>query len=232
MRFHEAWPQAAEVPGWLTREQGELLWTSCVEAGPAPTVLEVGSHEGRSTVLLALAVDEAGGRLTAVDPFDPTWRYGAPGTEERLRARLERTGAAGRVHLVVARSADVRRDWTLPLSVVYVDGGHGYPTARDDLTWSDHLPAGGRLLLHDAFSSVGVTSAVLLHVLPGRRLTYEGRRGSMAVLVRRAPTLRDRARIVGELPWFARNVLVKVLLRARLRRLARLLGHADTDDPY
>jgi predicted O-methyltransferase YrrM len=232
VRFDEAWPLAAEVPGWLTRDQGRVLWASCAEAGREPSVLEVGSHEGRSTVLLALAVQELGGHLTAVDPFDPRWRYGTPGTEERLRERLRRTGAGDRVDVRVARSADLRRAWSRPLALVYVDGGHDYPTARDDLAWADHLPAGGRLLMHDAFSSVGVTLALLLHVLPGRRLAYERRTGSLAVLVRRRPSLRDRVRILTALPWFARNIVVKVLLRARLRGPARLLGHDEPNDPY
>ena len=232
MRFEEAWPRVAGVPGWLTRDQADLLWTSCLAAGPRAEVLEVGSHEGRSTVLLGLAVGEVDGRLTAVDPFDPRWRYGVDGTEQRMRARLEDAGVTDRVDVLVARSGDLRRTWSRPLDLVYVDGGHDYPTVRDDLRWAEHLPRGGRLLLHDAFSSVGVTSALLLHVLPGRQLAYEQRRGSLAVLVRRPPTPRDRLRLLTPMPWFARNLLVKVVLRARLRPLARLLGHRDTADPY
>jgi hypothetical protein len=46
------------------------------------------------------------------------------------------------------------------------------------------------------------------------------------------PTTRDRLRIVAELPWWGRNVFVKVLLRLRLRPAARLLGHASPYDPY
>jgi len=232
VRFEEAWPRVADVPGWLTRDQGHLLWTSCLAAGPRPEILEVGSHEGRSTVVLGLAAAEVDGRLTAVDPFDPRWRYGVDGTEQRMRGRLDRAGLTSRVDVVVARSGDVRRAWTRPLDLVYVDGGHDYPTVRDDLRWAELLPPGGRLLLHDAFSSVGVTLALLLHVLPGRGLAYEERCGSLAVLVRRPPGPRDRLRLLEPLPWFARNLLVKVALRARLRPLARLLGHGDTADPF
>jgi hypothetical protein len=38
--------------------------------------------------------------------------------------------------------------------------------------------------------------------------------------------------MLAELPWWLRNLVVKVLLRLRLRPLARVLGHADTADPY
>lgn len=50
--------------GWLTKEEARLLWHQAYDCeGP---ILEVGSYEGRSTVLLASL-----GRLVyAVDPFD------------------------------------------------------------------------------------------------------------------------------------------------------------------
>jgi hypothetical protein len=37
---------------------------------------------------------------------------------------------------------------------------------------------------------------------------------------------------VREIPWCIRNVMVKVLLRLRLRPLARVLGHDSPYDPY
>ena len=45
-------------------------------------------------------------------------------------------------------------------------------------------------------------------------------------------TRSDRLRILAELPWWLRNVGIKVLLRLRLHPLARLAGHADRADPY
>jgi hypothetical protein len=34
------------------------------------------------------------------------------------------------------------------------------------------------------------------------------------------------------MPWWLRNVFVKVLLRLRLRPVARLFGHDSPYDPY
>ena len=39
-------------------------------------------------------------------------------------------------------------------------------------------------------------------------------------------------RILAELPWWVRNVFLKVLLRLRLRPVARLFGHDSPYDPY
>lgn len=101
-----------------------------------------------------------------------------------------------------------------------------YWTAADDLRWADHLPLGAPLLMHDTFSSIGVTAAVLLHVAPGGKLRYLGRTGSLARFERGAPSTADRLRIVRELPWFLRNVAIKVGLR-----VLRLFGHRRPD-PY
>jgi hypothetical protein len=115
---------------------------------------------------------------------------------------------------------------------VYVDGKHDVLSLRDDLRWSAHVPPGGVVLVHDAFSSVGVTLG-LLSVLPlSRRLRYVGRTGSLARLEVGRPHLRDRLRPLREVPWWMRNVAVKVLLRLGLRPLARLLGHRGLDDPF
>jgi hypothetical protein len=39
-------------------------------------------------------------------------------------------------------------------------------------------------------------------------------------------------RLLRQLPWFLRNVALKILLRLRLRPVARLCGHDSPYDPY
>lgn len=227
--FESTFALAEPVPGWLTRDQAEVLWR---EAGRLPAgahVVEIGSHLGRSAVVLA-SVPHV--RLTCIDPFDSAWRYGAADTRERFEATLARAGVRDRVTVLAERSGEVRPTWTRPVDLVYVDGKHDVLTVRDDLRWAALLPPGGRLLLHDAFSSIGVTAGVLAVVLPGRRLRYLDRTGSLARFEVARPGPADRVRLLRELPWFARNVGIKVLLRLRLGAVARLLGHHDTADPY
>jgi hypothetical protein len=73
---------------------------------------------------------------------------------------------------------------------------------------------------------------MLVRVLPSRKYTYLERAGSLARIALRPPTARDRLRLLAQLPWFARNVVVKVLLRLRLGPATRLLGHRGPYDPY
>jgi hypothetical protein len=96
-----------------------------------------------------------------------------------------------------------------------------------------HLPEGAPVLVHDCFSSIGVTLGTLLHVLPAKDLRYERRAGSMALFRVGKPSRADRLRILAELPWWVRNVLVKVLLRLRLRPVAKVVFKHDSPyDPY
>jgi hypothetical protein len=118
------------------------------------------------------------------------------------------------------------------VDLVYVDGQHDYWTVREDLRWADRVPAGGAVLVHVAFSSLGVTLALLRTVPVARRIVYVGRTGSLARLEVRRPAPADRLRPFGEVPWWVRNLVVKVLLRLRLRGLTRLLGHDQPEDPY
>ena len=112
------------------------------------------------------------------------------------------------------------------MSLLYVDGAHRFAPARDDLArWGARVAPGGVMLVHDAFSSVGVTLALLAECVLRDGWRYAGRTGSLAEYERVAsPRARNAARQLAELPWFARNVLLKALVLVHLRPLAHRLG--------
>lgn len=229
--FEAAFATADAIPGWLTRDQASELFRLAAQVPSGGTIVEVGTHLGRSAVILGLAA-RPGVRVVAIDPFLPDWRYGREDTEAMLRENLARAGVADRVEVRAVTSEAARAAWSGSVDLVYVDGGHSYWACRDDLGWARWVPPGGHVLVHDAFSSLGVTTALLRHVLPSSILRCAGRTGSLATLVVGPPALRDRARILGQLPWWLRNLVVKVALRLRLRPLAAALGHRDQADPY
>jgi hypothetical protein len=86
------------------------------------------------------------------------------------------------------------------------------------------------MLVHDAFSSIGVTAALLVECVARDGWRYVGRTGSLAEYERapeplsRGERLRSALRQLGQLPWFARNVLIKTLVLAGLRPLAHRIG--------
>jgi hypothetical protein len=53
---------------------------------------------------------------------------------------------------VVAASAQASKHWTIPLGMVFIDGGHSLHAAMTDYrSWSTHVVVGGILAIHDIF---------------------------------------------------------------------------------
>jgi hypothetical protein len=232
-QFPSVWEFASGVSGWLTEAQAELLWETAEQLPPTPLVVEIGSHQGRSTIILATAAGNRGGRVVAIDPFVDGRLFGGSSTRELFEHNIAGAGLDGSVELLSEYSTRARPEWTRRIDYLYIDGKHDYWTLSDDLLWARHLPEGAPVLIHDCFSSIGVTLGILAHVLPSRTLTYERRVGSLALFRVSRPTVADRRRIVAEIPWWLRNVAVKVLLRLRLRRTAaRVFGHDSPYDPF
>ncbi len=216
----------ADIEGWLTDDQARRL---AARAGAARgLVVEIGSFRGRSTIVLASAAEA----VVAIDPHAGSDRGpqeiapdAARGDEdhEAFQANLARAGVGERVRHVRRPSAEAYGDVDGPVALLYVDGAHRFGPARADLAgWGARVAPGGAMLVHDAFSSVGVTLALLAECVFSRRWRYAGRTGSLAEYERSDLAGRDRAgnvlRQLAELPWFARNLVVKALIVARLRR--------------
>lgn len=231
--FEAAWGVASTIPGWLTEEQARLLFDAARDLPAGPLLLEIGSHQGKSTVVLATAARARGGRVVAVDPFVDGRLFGGASTRDKFEGNLRQAELTDAVELLSEYSTRARPTWSRDLDYLYIDGKHDYWTLSDDLKWARHLPAGAPVLVHDCYSSIGVTLGVLAKVLPSRTLRYERRAGSLALFRVGTPSVADRVRIVREVPWWLRNVAVKVLLRLRLRTVAaRAFGHESPYDPY
>jgi hypothetical protein len=213
-RFPEIWAIADGIPGWLTTAQAELLHEQARTLPAGATVVEIGSHKGRSTVVLADALRERGGTVVAIDPFIDGPMFGGSATRDHFERHVEMAEVGDTVELLCDYSTKARKSWDRSFEMLYIDGKHDYWTFTDDLKWRSGLPAGAPVLVHDCFSSIGVTLGVLVRVLPAGDLRYERREGSLALF-----------RVV-------RNVFIKVLLRLRLRPVARAFGHDASYDPY
>ena len=78
------------------------------------------------------------------------------------------------------------------------------------------------MLIHDSFSSVGVTLAILRALALGRRFRYAGRSGSMTEyrrqLVAGSGRFRNALAQLAQLPWFVKNLGLKVLIVTRLKK--------------
>lgn len=226
------------VPGWLTAAQARRLWDAARLLRAPAQIVEIGSFRGRSTIVLALAAAE-GVQVVAIDPHLGGDRgpqeYGdrpqlGEADHEAFTANLQRAGVADRVRHVRRFSQEALDDVGGEIALLYVDGAHRFVPAVADLRrWGARVPVGGRLLVHDSFSSVGVTLALAAEVIGHAGWRYRGRSGSLAEYERVAALpgagrAAEVARGLAQLPWFARNLAIKVLLVARLPAVARHLG--------
>lgn len=242
--FNEVFRSVDGVQGWMTRAQAFRLWERARELSPGDQVVEIGSFHGRSMIILATAAPD-GVELVAIDPHGGNdrgpqeisgYEEEAQRDFEQFHANLREAGVDERVRHLRMYSDRALGEVDGEVQLLYIDGAHRYRPALDDLRrWGARVAPGGTMLVHDSFSSVGVTLALASSTFFGSEFRYVGRSGSMTEY-RREP-VRGRARLenawrqIRELPWFARNVVVKVAILARLRPLYRLLG-SDGNWPY
>jgi predicted O-methyltransferase YrrM len=236
-----------DVEGWMSDDQAARLAARATAVPAGGRIVEIGSYRGRSAIVLASSAP-ATAEVVAIDPHAGNdrgprqWTGTADEGEadhRAFRANLERAGVAERVRHVRARSQDALGDVDGAIDLLYVDGAHGYGPAVADLRdWGARVAPGGTLLVHDSWSSVGVTLALLRVLALDGRFAYAGRSRSLAEYRRLERPAGPRARLrslgrqLGELPWFARNLAIKAAIVARLRPLARALGHRDGPWPY
>jgi SAM-dependent methyltransferase len=214
-----------DVEGWLTEAQAARL-DRCARAVPDEgRIVEIGSFRGRSTIVLAQAA-AAGVEIVAIDPHlgsdrGPQEIAAQPELGEQdtqiFRANLERHGVLDRVRHVRMLSSQAPLEDTI--DALYVDGAHRFGPARDDLVrWGARVRRGGTMLVHDSFSSIGVTLALLSCVTFSRRWRYVGRDGSLTEYVADGGGVSSALRQLAVLPWFAWNVGLKILTVLKIRR--------------
>jgi len=242
----EALQAVRDVDGWMSPDQAERLYRAAASTHAGDTIVEIGSFRGRSTIVLASAAP-SGTQIVAIDPHAGNDRgpnelegfaAAAATDHEIFNANLAAAGVTDRVRHVRAFSDAAHDEVPGELAVLYVDGAHRYAPARNDIhEWGKRVVPGGTLLIHDSFSSVGVTLAIMRELMFGNRWRYVGRARSLTEY--RADldgTARSRAanacRQLVQLPWFLKNVLVKVLITVKLGGLMKKVTGRDPEWPY
>ncbi|HEX8781186.1 MAG TPA: class I SAM-dependent methyltransferase, partial [Nocardioides sp.] len=160
--------QARAAKGFMPDDEGALLHRLALERLPHGVVLEVGTYCGKSAVYLGAAAREVGGTVVTVDHHRGSeenqagWehhdtslvdaRTGRMDTLPVFRRTIEQAGLEDHVVAVVGASATVAALWRAPLSMLFIDGGHGKEPARADYAgWARWVMTGGLLVVHDVF---------------------------------------------------------------------------------
>ncbi len=243
--FDDTWLQLETVDGWMSREQGALLDRAARQVPENGVIVEIGSFHGRSTIVLGAAA-LASASIIAVDPHagsdrGPQEIAAQPelGVEdfERFTANIEAAGLTERITHLRMFSDQALAAIPDQIDLLYVDGAHRFGPARADIAnYGARIAPGGTMLVHDSFSSIGVTLALLSTTTISNEWSYLGRAGSLAEYRRRGNAggaFRNATKQLAELPWFFRNVAIKAAITVGRPSIARRLGHdPELDGPW
>ena len=207
----------AEVPHWLVvaraakgfmpDDEGMALHRAGMVAGGSGDghFLEVGTYCGKSAVYLGAAARHTGRVLFSVDhhhgseEMQAGWPHHDPGVVDRRTGQMDTLPWARRtindaglecdVVLVVGESVTVARAWGEPLSLLFIDGGHGEDVAWADYrAWAPKVAVGGTLAIHDVFSDPNdggqVPYDIFCAALASGEFTEAGATGSLRLLAR------------------------------------------------
>lgn len=197
---------ARGIEGYLTDREARFLALLVAYPTAEGVVLEIGSHKGKSTVILARAAAFAGGgRVVAVDPLtspsptDPGLR-GAGSVRPEFEANLVFAGVRDRVEFHPMTSAELAARWDpgRTIRLLWIDGDHTYAGAKADFdAFAPFLSDGGIIAFHDvlhrfegpirvfaecvlasdAFGPVGLCGSIgWARYAPGRTVPERGRR--------------------------------------------------------
>lgn len=156
------------IKGFMPKPEGAALYQAALAISHKGPVVEIGTYCGKSAVYLGTACKATDSTVFAVDHhrgseenqpgwehYDPeTWdaRAGAMDTLPFLRQTLRDAALEDVVIPVVGQSEIVARYWLHPVSMLFIDGGHGEaPALTDYRCWSPKVMRGGYLAIHDVF---------------------------------------------------------------------------------
>jgi predicted O-methyltransferase YrrM len=161
--------RAEAARGFMPADEGLALYEAGASVPDSGSpMLEIGSYCGKSSIYLGAAARERHTVLFALDHHRGSeenqagWEFHEPDlvdpeigvmdTLPRFRRTVFDAGLEGAVVALVGDSPTVGRHWRTPLSLLFIDGGHGpEPAHRDFEMWTPFVEPGGLLAIHDVF---------------------------------------------------------------------------------
>ena len=154
--------------GFMPHVEGLALYETVLAISVSGPIVEVGSYCGKSAIYLGAAASERGLVVFTIDhhrgseEMQEGWEHhdadlvnpitGRMDSLPELRGNLEAAGLEGVVVPIVGESSVVAQHWSTPISMLFVDGGHGSKPAHADYeNWAPKIAEGGFLAIHDVF---------------------------------------------------------------------------------
>lgn len=164
-----------QVQGLITLAESDRLAELAAAAPRWTSIVEVGSHTGRSTLWLAAGARAGeGAHITAIDPWpepgytahyedvksddDPFEFSTGQAVFEKFRDNVTEESAWGDLTALRAGSLEVAAQWVNPVGLLFLDAMHGYQDVKNDCdAWLGHVVRDGVLAMHDWFDDGALT---------------------------------------------------------------------------
>jgi hypothetical protein len=165
--LHEDRERLHKVAGLVTLDESDRLADLAAEVPSWASIVEIGSHTGRSTLWLAAGSRFGhGAHVTAVDPWpepgytahyedcdtndDPFEFETGQAVFETFCANLNAEQAWEKITVLRSTSIEVAWAWVNPVGLLFLDAMHGYADVKNDCeAWLPKVTTGGVIALHD-----------------------------------------------------------------------------------
>lgn len=223
----------AAIDGWLTDDEGALLFDLAKDCRGRGVIVEIGSWKGKSTIWLSRG-SMAGRKVKvwAIDPHTGSEEHhqtlGRVSTFEEFERNIASAGLAELVNPIVKTSQEAALDFNEPVELLFIDGAHDYASTKADFqAWFPKLVDGGIVAFHDTTGWEGPRRVVLEDVCMSRRFGGVHLVGSVAYakkLTENSP--HDRARNLLMACVIAPSIFLRHTLPKPVRRLGRQAASA------
>lgn len=154
--FKNAKKITANIDGWLTEKESELLYNLAKKCQGKGSIVEIGSWKGKSTIFLGQgSKDGKQSKIYAIDPHtgSPEHKnaYGRVWTFEKFKDNIKNARVDDLIIPIVKTSEDAVRDFNEPIELIFIDGAHEFESVKLDFEiWFPKVIKAGIMAFHDA----------------------------------------------------------------------------------
>lgn len=165
-----------DVKGWLSLEEGKLLFNLASKNPNFGHVVELGSYHGRSTICLAQGSKKVkGGKIFTVDHFKGDRLLGwEKSFYKNLCQNIKRYELEQDVSIIKGDTLKVAKKWHLPIRLLFIDTSHEYKNVVNDFNaWEKYVVPEGLVVFHDSLAWPGVSKFVCQLIKTGRYKNFK-----------------------------------------------------------
>jgi len=166
MDINETLKISREIDGWLSDNEGKLLYNLAKNCKGEGKIVEIGSWKGKSTVWLASGSKNGKNvKVYAIDPHTGSsehkdW-FGEVWTFEEFKKNIKKANVDDLVMPIVKTSEDAAKEFNEPVELIFIDGAHEYEYVKMDFElWFPKIIDGGIIAFHDTVGWLGPKKVV------------------------------------------------------------------------